>query len=204
MTAVRPTTLMAAAVAAILVSSCRKKVAAPPAPSPPAIILPRKIEPPPKPPTLPPAPKIETPPPQSPPVQVEVRTPPPTPVPQKKQRPRTARKQEVKPPEVKPPEAKPPEKDPVAAEAGPKLSQILAPDQQREYTRRLETLLEGVRGALVMLQTRSLDREQKESVNRIRIFVAQAEHAREEDLVSAVNLAERADLLSRDLLGRVR
>jgi hypothetical protein len=50
---------------------------------------------------------------------------------------------------------------------------------------------------------KSLNGEQSEIADRIRTFEKQAEQAREQDLVTAVNLAKRADLLAQDLLQRL-
>ncbi len=41
------------------------------------------------------------------------------------------------------------------------------------------------------------------SANRIRTFQKQAEQAREQDLVTAVSLARRAEVLAQDLVGRL-
>ena len=60
-----------------------------------------------------------------------------------------------------------------------------------------------VKKALNNLAGKKLNPEQTEVVNRIRTFQVQAEQAREQDLVTAVSLARRADLLAKDLLGRL-
>jgi hypothetical protein len=57
-----------------------------------------------------------------------------------------------------------------------------------------------VRKALVIVAGKNLNAEQTENANRIRTFQKQAEQAREQDLVTAVSLARRADLLAKDLL----
>ncbi|MCS7026568.1 MAG: hypothetical protein NZV14_17360 [Bryobacteraceae bacterium] len=70
--------------------------------------------------------------------------------------------------------------------------------------RRFEAAAERTRTSLLAIQTKTLNEEHKETLSRIRAFLAQAEQARSQDLLSAVSLAERADLLSRDLLDRLR
>ncbi len=60
-----------------------------------------------------------------------------------------------------------------------------------------------MRKALAIAAGKNLNANQSEIVNRIRTFQKQAEQAREQDLVTAVNLARRADLLARDLLERL-
>jgi hypothetical protein len=63
--------------------------------------------------------------------------------------------------------------------------------------------LERVRKALGVLAGRNLNAEQGEIAKRIQTFQKQAEQAREQDLVTAVSLARRADLLATDLLKRL-
>jgi len=92
---------------------------------------------------------------------------------------------------------------PQSTEAPPKLGQIFTPDQLREYNRVLEESLDRVRKALAVVAGKNLNAEQGEIANRIRTFQRQAEQAREQDLVTAVSLARRADLLAQDLLGRL-
>ena len=85
----------------------------------------------------------------------------------------------------------------------PRLGQIFTPDQLREYTRQLDDSLDRVRKALAVVAEKNLSADQADIADRIRTFQKQAEQAREEDLVTAVNLARRADLLAKDLLGRL-
>lgn len=88
--------------------------------------------------------------------------------------------------------------------AAPQLGQMLSTQQSKEFNRKLDATMDRVKNTVAIIQTKPLNNEQKEVVGRIRNFLAQAEQAREQDVVSAVNLAERADLLSRDLLERLR
>lgn len=192
-------------VATVLVSaaiSCKKKPVAPP-PPPPVIVLP-KAEPPKQPP-LPPAPKVETTPPESPSIP-EVKPGPPPPrkkasTPRKKAS--APKKTVVEPPKVEAVPATEPASVPPPV-AAPKFGQILTPDQVKDFTKRLDAASDRVRNALVIIQGKNLNDEQKETMGRIRAFLTQAEQARGQDLQSAVSLAERADLLSRDLLDRLR
>jgi len=87
--------------------------------------------------------------------------------------------------------------------APPRLAQIFTPDQLRAYNRALDESLDRVRKALAILGRKTLNAEQSEKVVQIRTFEKQAEQAREQDLVTAVSLARRADLLAQDLLDRV-
>jgi len=85
----------------------------------------------------------------------------------------------------------------------PKLEQIFTAEQSREFNRQLDESLERVRRTLAVLGGRNLSAAQTEAVARIRTFLRQAEQAREQDLVTAVNLARRADVLAQDLAGRL-
>jgi hypothetical protein len=85
----------------------------------------------------------------------------------------------------------------------PRLGQIFTANESREYNRELNEKLERVRKNLAILAGKNLNGEQVEIVNRIRTFQIQAEQAREQDLVTAVNLARRADLLAQDLIERL-
>jgi hypothetical protein len=85
----------------------------------------------------------------------------------------------------------------------PRLGQIFTADQLREYNRSLDESLDRVRRVLANVAGKPLNAEMTEIVNRIQTFQKQAEQARDEDLVTAVNLARRADLLAQDLLKRL-
>jgi hypothetical protein len=85
----------------------------------------------------------------------------------------------------------------------PRLGQIFTPDQQREYNRTLDESLDRVRRALAIVSGKALNPEQSEIANKIRVFQKQAEEQREQDLLTAVTLAKRADVLAQDLLERL-
>lgn len=85
----------------------------------------------------------------------------------------------------------------------PKLGQMFTPEQDREYKQALAESFARVDGALARLEGKHLTPEQSETADRIRTFRKQAEQTREQDLVTAVSLARRADLLAKDLLLRL-
>jgi hypothetical protein len=60
------------------------------------------------------------------------------------------------------------------------------------------------RQALVTLQGRQLTKKQSDTVLQIKVFILQAEETRKRDPVRGSNLAERADILARDLLDSLR
>jgi hypothetical protein len=100
--------------------------------------------------------------------------------------------------------AVPPQPPPVAEPApAPKLGPLFTPEQLREYNRSIEESLDRVKKVLATVAGRSLNPELTSILNRIQTFQKQAEQARESDLVTAVNLARRADLLAQDLIKRL-
>ena len=98
-----------------------------------------------------------------------------------------------------PPAVIPPEPQPTP----PRLAQIFTADQLREYNRSLDESLDRVRRVLGTVAGKNLNPELAQTVERIQTFQKQAEQAREQDLVTAVNLARRADLLAQDLVKRL-
>jgi len=57
--------------------------------------------------------------------------------------------------------------------------------------------------ALKTAGKKNLSAEQRDTVQTITAFQKQAVQAREEDLVTAVNYAKRADVLAKELLARL-
>ncbi|MBL8211500.1 MAG: hypothetical protein JNK87_12340 [Bryobacterales bacterium] len=90
-----------------------------------------------------------------------------------------------------------------APAVSPQLEVILTPEQNRDYSKRIDSALDRARNAVQLIQAKSLNSAQKDTVSRIQSFIAQAEQARVQDLVSSLSLAERADILSKDLLERI-
>jgi hypothetical protein len=110
------------------------------------------------------------------------------------------------PPVKRPPVAstpKPPAPTTPESPAPPKLGQIFTAEQSRELNRTLDDSLERVKRNLETAGKRTLTAEQADTVAQIRTFQKQAEQAREQDLVTAVSLARRADLLAKDLIERL-
>lgn len=111
------------------------------------------------------------------------------------------------PPRAPRPVANIPKPQPAPAEATPapalRLSQILTPEESRRNTQELDKYTESVRSLLARVSGRNLTAEQRDTAKLIETFLAQAEQARDQDLVTAVNLARRADLLAKDLIDRL-
>lgn len=86
----------------------------------------------------------------------------------------------------------------------PRLGEMLAPEELREHAVNIDRSLRECRAMLAQILKHKLTTDQSESVARIQTFLRQAEEARRSDLVAAVNLARRAELLAKDLLDRLR
>jgi hypothetical protein len=106
-------------------------------------------------------------------------------------------------PAAMPPAEPPPPPPPRRPPPTPRLGQIFTAEQLREYNHAVDESLDRVRRVLGSVAGRNLNPELTEIVSRIQTFQKQAEQAREQDLVTAVNLARRADLLAQDLLKRL-
>jgi hypothetical protein len=92
---------------------------------------------------------------------------------------------------------------PAEVPPAPRLGQIFTAEQLRDYNRAVDESLDRVRRVLGTVAGRNLNPELSAMVSRIQTFQKQAEQAREQDLVTAVNLARRADLLAQDLVKRL-
>ena len=104
---------------------------------------------------------------------------------------------------VAPPAAAPrtaPAAGPPESPAAPRLAQMFTAEELRENTRALDESLDRVNRALAIVEGKNLTADQKGIAERIRTFRKQAEQVREQDLLTAVSLARRADLLAKDLL----
>jgi hypothetical protein len=86
----------------------------------------------------------------------------------------------------------------------PKLGEILSDDQKLQFLKVCDESIKRAKEALSQVRGLNLSTDQKESVTRIKAFIVQAEQARQRDPQTARLLAERADVLSRDLLRVVR
>jgi hypothetical protein len=85
----------------------------------------------------------------------------------------------------------------------PRLGEILSPEELREHVESYDRSLRKTRGMLTQISKHLLTAEQSQTAARIQTFLRQAEETRRPDLVAAVNLARRAELLAQDLLGQL-
>jgi len=84
------------------------------------------------------------------------------------------------------------------------LGQALTPEEQRAYNAQIDQHIQRATQALGSVGKRALTAQQKTSVAQIHGFIAQAQQMRSTDVVRAKSLAERADILTQDLLSTVK
>lgn len=191
--------------AVLLTSSCfrHQKQAAPVMIPPPVIVEVPKQTPkqPAPPPPLPPGqggPAVTLPP-QSTAQQV---IPPP---PKRNKKKNKKRAEEVQAAAATPPVETPPQQQaPAAPQASlPQLTQVLGEDQRREFETSIRELLDSARKNLTAVKDRQLSTQQQTMRSQVESFVVQAEETKKTDLVAARSLAQRADLLSKDLVDSI-
>jgi hypothetical protein len=186
-------------------SSCHKKQVAVPVPSEPVPAVT--------------APAAEAPH-QQPPAPAQPATPPATTTPAAPSTPRDdGQYQKNKPPDQPPPPKHPAhpaapaptapatQSPPPAAAAPadtPRLGDILTPDQQRQYNTAIDVSLAHAQASLGFIATRQLSKEQQATVAEIQNFMQQAQEKRKNELAAAKSLAERAEVLSHDLVASLR
>lgn len=86
----------------------------------------------------------------------------------------------------------------------PKLGDILTPDEQRQFNASIDQSLSHAQASLNSIAGRQLNKDQQAEVEQIRNFMQQAEATRKSDLAGAKSLAERAEVLARDLAANFR
>lgn len=90
------------------------------------------------------------------------------------------------------------------AEASPRLGQILPAPEERRYNALIDQSLSRTQSSLKLLGNRNLTADQQSSLKQIQEFMRQAEVTRKVDLISANALADKAQVLARDLAASVR
>ncbi len=86
----------------------------------------------------------------------------------------------------------------------PRLGDILTPDQERQYNSAIDQSLARTQSSLALIANHRLTREQQGVVAQIQGFIQQAQTTRKSNLSAARSLAERADVLAKDLAGSLR
>lgn len=93
---------------------------------------------------------------------------------------------------------------PAAPAPAPQLAIVLTPDQERQYNAEIDERLQRAEASLRSIGNRQLNKEQQASVEETRNFIRQAQAMRATDLPGARRLAERAEVLARNLAGSLR
>jgi hypothetical protein len=88
---------------------------------------------------------------------------------------------------------------PAPAPPPPKLGDILTADEQKQYNTAIDQSLSRAQTSLNLIGGRQLNKDQQAEVEQIRNFIQQALSARGSDPAGAKSLAERAEVLARDL-----
>jgi hypothetical protein len=86
----------------------------------------------------------------------------------------------------------------------PQLSEILTEDRRRQYEAEFAGYISRAKAVVSRASRRPLSQRQKETMQRIETFLQQAEESKTKDVVTALQLARRADLLGQDLLRTLR
>jgi hypothetical protein len=172
--------------------------------TPPPVITapPASRTPPAEPPTVPAPPPVEAakttpPPPRA--ATVEVK-PPAKPQPKPTRRPpkkvTTAKAQ----PPVTPQQTPPAETPAAPSEPIPQLTQMLSPAEEAAYNRAIDVAVENAKANVTKVSGRRLNSTQRGKLERINAFLKQVEETRARDLATAKTIAERAYLLSDELV----
>jgi hypothetical protein len=115
------------------------------------------------------------------------------PAPRKALRPATA------PPAPQPPAQAP--ASPAAPVPPPQLVDVVPPDQQRQLNAAIDQSLGRAQASLAGIANRELNKDQQGLVDQIRNLMQRAQASRGSDLPGAKSLAERAEVLAKDLAG---
>jgi hypothetical protein len=123
--------------------------------------------------------------------------------------PPAATEEQPKPPVRRPPRtlpanpAAPPNVAPAPVQPPP-LGTLLTPEQQRQFNNDIDQSLRRARASLQSIGNRQLTADQHDRVAQVENFIQQAQAARNSNLAGAKSLAERAEVLARDLVASLR
>ncbi len=81
----------------------------------------------------------------------------------------------------------------------PKLADVLTSDEQKQYNASIDQSLAHAQTSLDQIKEHRLTADQSDQVEQIANFMKQARTARASDLAGAKSLAERAEVLAKDL-----
>jgi len=100
--------------------------------------------------------------------------------------------------------APPPAAAPAPEAPPPKLGDILTADETKQYLAAVDESLARAQTSLNSVNGRQLNKDQQAQVEQIRNFMQQAQGSRDSDPAGAKSLAERAEVLARDLAATFR
>lgn len=86
----------------------------------------------------------------------------------------------------------------------PQLGDVVTPDAQRQYNAAIDQSLARAQASLAAIGNRQLNKERQGLVEQIRNLIGQARAARTSDLPGAKSLAQRAEVLAKDLAASLR
>jgi hypothetical protein len=90
---------------------------------------------------------------------------------------------------------------PDASTPAPKLGDVLTADEQKQYNASIDQSLAHAQTSLTEIKGHRLSAAQGDEVEQITNFMKQAQAACGSDLAGAKSLAERAEVLAKDLAG---
>jgi hypothetical protein len=90
---------------------------------------------------------------------------------------------------------------PAAPVPAPQLVDVVPPDQQRQLNAAIDQSLSRAQASLAGIANRELNKDQQALAEQIRKLMQQAQASRGADLPGAKSLAERAEVLAKDLAG---
>jgi len=82
----------------------------------------------------------------------------------------------------------------------PQIQEIISGERRRQYESEYSQSVARADAALKRASATTLDASQRNTADRIRTFLAQANSAHDSDISTALQLARRADLLGQELL----
>lgn len=115
-------------------------------------------------------------------------------------KPRRTIKAQVSPPPV----VETPAESPAGPTPAAQLGDFLSDEQRARLLADANDNMDRARKVLAQIEGKPLSNEQQDSIERVKTFIQQAEQARDRDPRTAVQLAQRADVLARDLAKVIR
>ena len=85
-----------------------------------------------------------------------------------------------------------------------RLGDMLTPEQERQYNAAMDLSLQRAQANIALVSKRRLSKEQQGVVVQVQSFIEHAQNARKTNLTAAKSLAERADVLARELARTVK